>query len=57
LLSNLSAKILNNKSAVLNNLEKYSESLIYSAKALAIDPNNGDALRISLRITRWVGMA
>ena len=44
LLSNLSEKILNNKAAALNNLGKYNESLIYSAKALAIDPNNVDAL-------------
>ncbi|MGB6527681.1 MAG: tetratricopeptide repeat protein [Candidatus Nitrosopolaris sp.] len=44
LLSNLSEKKLNNKAAALNNLGKYSESLIYSTKALAIDPNNADAL-------------
>jgi len=42
--SNLSEKILNNKAAALNNLGKYNESLLYSAKVLAIDPNNVDAL-------------
>ncbi len=32
------------KQAAVNNLRKYNESLIYSTKALAIDPNNADAL-------------
>jgi tetratricopeptide (TPR) repeat protein len=31
---------LNNKALVLLNVERYNDSLIYSTKALAIDPNN-----------------
>ncbi|MGC1927807.1 MAG: tetratricopeptide repeat protein [Candidatus Nitrosopolaris sp.] len=40
--SNLIA--LNNKAVALANLGKYNESLIYSTKALAIDPNDTHAL-------------
>jgi tetratricopeptide (TPR) repeat protein len=35
---------LSNKAAALLNLKNYNESLIYSTKALAIDPNDTFAL-------------
>ena len=41
---------LDEKSANLGELEKYNESLIYSTKALAIDPNDESALSNKVRL-------